>query len=101
MGSMGDQKGPWPRLFVGQLKVTAEGYVLKYADKLDESVNWTENKDLDGYRAVRMVNDIKLNDDALKEIASFIVHHDAYYATLLQQQIFSDSLFTKVLPAIG
>ncbi|GJW50969.1 kinase-like domain, phloem protein 2-like protein [Tanacetum coccineum] len=42
----------------------AEGYVLKYADKLDESVNWTENKDLDGYRAVRMVNDIKLNDDA-------------------------------------
>ncbi|GJS84104.1 ricin B-like lectin R40G3, partial [Tanacetum coccineum] len=34
-------------------------------DKLDESVLWTESKDLgDGYRAVRMVNNIKLNVDA-------------------------------------
>ncbi|KAM0038499.1 putative ricin B-like lectin [Helianthus debilis subsp. tardiflorus] len=34
-------------------------------DKLDESVLWTESKDLgDGYRAVRMVNNIRLNVDA-------------------------------------
>ncbi|XP_071710833.1 ricin B-like lectin R40G3 [Rutidosis leptorrhynchoides] len=34
-------------------------------DKLDESVLWTQSKDLgDGYHAVRMVNNIKLNVDA-------------------------------------
>ncbi|PWA57125.1 hydroxyproline-rich glycoprotein family protein [Artemisia annua] len=34
-------------------------------DRLDESVLWTESKDLgDGYRTVRMVNNIKLNVDA-------------------------------------
>ncbi|XP_071726452.1 ricin B-like lectin R40G3 [Rutidosis leptorrhynchoides] len=34
-------------------------------DKLDESVLWTESKDLgDGYHAFRMVNNIKLNIDA-------------------------------------
>lgn len=33
---------------------------------LDESVLWTESKDLgDGYRTIRMVNNIKLNIDAL------------------------------------
>lgn len=32
---------------------------------LDESILWTESKDLgDGYRAVRMVNNIRLNVDA-------------------------------------
>ncbi|KAM7500335.1 hypothetical protein LguiA_024749 [Lonicera macranthoides] len=35
-------------------------------DILDESVLWTESKDLgDGYRTIRMVNNIKLNVDAL------------------------------------
>nr|XP_043613281.1 ricin B-like lectin EULS3 [Erigeron canadensis] len=34
-------------------------------DKLDESVLWTQSKDLgDGFHAVRMVNNIKLNVDA-------------------------------------
>lgn len=34
-------------------------------DVLDESVLWTESKDIgDGYRAVRMVNNIRLNVDA-------------------------------------
>lgn len=34
-------------------------------DKLDESVLWTQSKDLgDGFHAVRMVNKIKLNVDA-------------------------------------
>ena len=34
-------------------------------DVLDESVLWTESKDLgDGYRTVRMVNNIRLNVDA-------------------------------------
>ena len=34
-------------------------------DKLDESVLWTQSKDLgDGFHAVRMVNKIKLNLDA-------------------------------------
>ena len=34
-------------------------------DVLDESVLWTESKDLgDGYRTVRMVNNIRLNIDA-------------------------------------
>lgn len=34
-------------------------------NRLDESVLWTESKDLgDGYRAVRMVNNIRLNVDA-------------------------------------
>ncbi|XP_076936667.1 ricin B-like lectin R40G3 [Bidens hawaiensis] len=34
-------------------------------DKLDESVLWTQSKDLgDGFHAVRMVNHIKLNVDA-------------------------------------
>ncbi|KAG9134880.1 hypothetical protein Leryth_001223 [Lithospermum erythrorhizon] len=35
-------------------------------DHLDESILWTESRDLgDGYRAVRMVNNIRLNVDAL------------------------------------
>ncbi|EPS60490.1 hypothetical protein M569_14317, partial [Genlisea aurea] len=34
-------------------------------DTLDESVLWTESKDLgDGFRAIRMVNNISLNVDA-------------------------------------
>lgn len=34
-------------------------------DKLDESVLWTVSKDLgDGYRTIRMVNNIRLNVDA-------------------------------------
>ncbi|KAL1209815.1 Ricin B-like lectin EULS3 [Cardamine amara subsp. amara] len=34
-------------------------------DKLDESVLWTESKDLgDGYRTIRMVNNVRLNVDA-------------------------------------
>lgn len=34
-------------------------------DVLDESILWTESKDLgDGFRAVRMVNNIHLNVDA-------------------------------------
>lgn len=34
-------------------------------DVLDESILWTESKDIgDGYRAVRMVNNIRLNVDA-------------------------------------
>lgn len=34
-------------------------------NRLDESVLWTESKDLgDGYRTVRMVNNIRLNVDA-------------------------------------
>ncbi|ESQ52583.1 hypothetical protein EUTSA_v10016926mg [Eutrema salsugineum] len=34
-------------------------------DKLDESVLWTESKDLgDGYRKIRMVNNVRLNVDA-------------------------------------
>ncbi|XP_010528774.1 PREDICTED: uncharacterized protein LOC104805794 [Tarenaya hassleriana] len=39
--------------------------ILYDPDRLDESVLWTESKDLgDGYRTVRMVNDIRLNVDA-------------------------------------
>lgn len=35
------------------------------ANVLDESILWTESKDLgDGYRAIRMVNNIRLNVDA-------------------------------------
>ena len=35
------------------------------SNKLDESILWTESKDLgDGYHAVRMVSNIKLNVDA-------------------------------------
>lgn len=35
------------------------------ANSVDESVLWTESKDLgDGYRAIRMVNNIRLNVDA-------------------------------------
>ena len=35
------------------------------ADVLDESVLWAESRDTgDGYRAVRMVNNIRLNFDA-------------------------------------
>lgn len=35
------------------------------ADALDESILWTESKDLgDSFRAIRMVNNIRLNVDA-------------------------------------
>lgn len=35
------------------------------SNALDESILWTESKDLgDGYRAIRMVSNIKLNVDA-------------------------------------
>lgn len=35
------------------------------SDHLDESILWTESKDLgDGYRTIRMVNNVHLNVDA-------------------------------------
>ncbi|EOA27482.1 hypothetical protein CARUB_v10023619mg [Capsella rubella] len=41
-------------------------HLIRYdPDRLDESVLWTESKDLgDGYRAIRMVNNTRLNVDA-------------------------------------
>lgn len=46
-------------------------------NRLDESVLWTESKDLgDGYRTVRMVNNIKLNVDAFNGDANHGGVHD-------------------------
>lgn len=41
-------------------------HLIRYdPDRLDESVLWTESKDLgDGYRTIRMINNVRLNVDA-------------------------------------
>lgn len=41
-------------------------HLIRYdPDKLDESVLWTESKDMgEGYRTIRMVNNVRLNFDA-------------------------------------
>ncbi|XP_073142318.1 ricin B-like lectin R40G3 [Henckelia pumila] len=46
-------------------------------DTVDESILWTESKDLgDGYRTIRMVNNIKLNVDAFNGDANHGGVHD-------------------------
>ena len=53
-------------LFVKHQRILLQVQLTEYnPDKLDESVLWTQSKDLgDGFHAVRMVNKIKLNVDA-------------------------------------
>lgn len=61
----------WPYAFTfgnghTAINITVQVQLIPYnPDVLDESVLWTESKDLgDGYRTVRMVNNIRLNVDA-------------------------------------
>ncbi|KAF6146492.1 hypothetical protein GIB67_037792 [Kingdonia uniflora] len=52
-------------------------------DVLDESVLWTESKDLgDGYRCIRMVNNIRLNLDAFNGDKNHGGVHDGTTAVL-------------------
>jgi hypothetical protein len=54
------------KCFLSQKKKFLQVQLIPYnPDVLDESILWTESKDLgDGFRAVRMVNNTHLNVDA-------------------------------------
>lgn len=46
------------------------------ANHLDESILWSESKDTgEGYRSIRMINNIKLNVDAFKDGNKHAVHN--------------------------
>lgn len=57
---------PMPQIYKQKCPFPLQVQLIPYKPNfLDESILWTESKDLgDGFRAVRMVNNIRLNVDA-------------------------------------
>ncbi|KAI3979168.1 hypothetical protein MKX01_016993 [Papaver californicum] len=65
---------------------------------LDQSILWTESKDLgDGYRSIRMVNDIHLNIDAFKGDKKDGGLHDGTIVVLWQWKYGENQLW-KIVP---
>ncbi|KAB1212919.1 Polyadenylate-binding protein 2 [Morella rubra] len=65
---MHSNRGYFQLLYFNFILFRLQVQLLPYnADVLDESILWTEGKDLgDGFRAIRMANNIRLNVDAFR-----------------------------------
>lgn len=80
-------------------KITLQVQLVPYnPDVFDESVLWTESKDMGGsFRSMRMINNIHLNFDALHGDKSHGSVHD-YTSVVLNKWHKGDNQLWKITP---